>query len=127
MGTVGYSYALERNALFVGKRYIEAVQALCPPGVDATRCLRVHSGTGADTSHVTEMVEFIARLPAEDRLTVVRVVYETMKIIAAPAPEDRLTDEELERLLEAAACSSGSVAAERSATETMASARLRVP
>jgi hypothetical protein len=110
MGTVGYSYALERNALFIGKEYIEAVQAVCPPGVDATRCLRVHSGTGADASHVAEMVEFIATLPADDRLAVLRSVYETIKIIAAPAPEDRMTDEELESILEEAACLSDSVA-----------------
>jgi hypothetical protein len=109
MGTVGYSYALERNALFIGKEYIEAVQAVCPPGVDATRCLRVHSRTGADASHVAEMVEFIATLPPDDRLAVLRSVYETMKIIAAPAPEDRMTDEEIESILEEAACSSDSV------------------
>jgi hypothetical protein len=108
MGTVGYSYALERNALFIGNDYIQAVQAVCPPGVDATRCLRLHSATGADASHVEEMVEFIATLPAEDRLTVLRSAYETMKIIAAPAPEDRMTDEELESILEEAACSSDS-------------------
>jgi hypothetical protein len=102
-GTVGYSYALERNALFVGKDYIDAVQAVCPRGVDATRCLRVHSGLGADVSHVAEMVEFIATLPPGDRLIVLRAVFETMKIIAAPAPEDGMTDEELEGVLGRAA------------------------
>lgn len=103
MGTVGYSYALERNALFVGNEYIDAVRSVCPAGVDASRCLRVHSGTGADVSHVAEMVEFIATLPADDRLAVLRSVYETMKIIAAPAPEDRMADEELGGIFEHAA------------------------
>jgi hypothetical protein len=56
------------------------------------------------------MVEFIATLPADDRLAVLRSVYETIKIIAAPAPEDRMTDEELESILEEAACLSDSVA-----------------
>jgi hypothetical protein len=102
IATVGYSYALERNALFIRKEHIDAVQAVCPPGVDATRCLRVHSGTGADASHVAEMVEFIATLPADDRLAVLIAVYETMKIIAAPRREDRMTDDEIENLLEEA-------------------------
>jgi len=112
IGAVGYSYALERNALFVGKEYIEAVQAVCPPGVDATRCLRVHSRAGTDASHVTEMIEFIATLTPDDRLAVLRSVYETMKIIAAPAPEDRMTDEEIESMLEEAVGSTGSIASD---------------
>jgi hypothetical protein len=103
VGTVGYSYALERNALFVGKDYIDAVQALCPPGVDATRCLRVHSRTGSDPSHVEEMVQFIATLPPNDRLIVLGSVYETMKIVAAPAPEGRMSDDAIESMLEAVA------------------------
>lgn len=110
IGAVGYSYTLERNALFIGKEHIEAVQAVCPPGVDATRCLRVHSRTGTDASHVAEMEEFIATLPPDDRLAVLRSVYETMKIIASLAPEDRMTDEEIEGILEKAARSSDSVA-----------------
>jgi hypothetical protein len=107
IATVGYSYALERNALFIRKEHIDAVQAVCPPGVDATRCLRVHSGTGADASHVVEMVEFIATLPADDRLAVLQAVYETMKIIAAPRREDLMTDGEIENLLEEATRSDG--------------------
>jgi hypothetical protein len=110
VGVVGYSYVLERNALFVGKEYIEAVQALCPPGVDATRCLRVHSNMGADASHVAEMVEFIATLPPDDRLAVLRSVYETMKIIASPSREDFMSDEELESMLKEAAGPSGDAA-----------------
>jgi hypothetical protein len=107
MAPVGYSYALERERI-VYRQGISKRCRPCPPGIDATRCLRVHSRTGTDASHVAEMVEFIATLPPDDRLAILRSVYETMKIIAAPAREDRMTDEEIESILQEAAESSDS-------------------
>ena len=104
IAVVGYSYALERNALFIGQEYIDMVEAVCPPGVVATRCLRVHSGVGADASHVAEMVEFIATLPDDDRLAVIQAVYNTTKIIATTQWEDEMSDEEIDRMLEEARC-----------------------
>jgi hypothetical protein len=100
IGVVGYSFALERNALFIGQEYIDMVDALCPPGVMATRCLRVHSGIGADASHVAEMVEFIATLSNDERLAVIQAVYDTTQIIATTHREDEMNNEEIEYMLD---------------------------
>jgi hypothetical protein len=82
IGCIGYSYCLERIAALKQKSDIEKVEALCPEGVDATRFLRSHSSLGSEASHVDETIEFVASLPADDRIKVVQETYESALIMA---------------------------------------------
>lgn len=82
IGCIGYSYCLERIAALKEKTDIEKVQAMCPAGVDATRFLRSHSSLGSEASHVAETIEFVASLPANDRITVVQETYESSLLLA---------------------------------------------
>src|SRR5215813_14985286 len=82
IGCIGYSYCLERIAALKEKTDIEKVQAMCPAGVDATRFLRSHSSLGSEASHVAETIEFVASLPANDRIRVVRETYESSLLLA---------------------------------------------
>ncbi len=78
---VGYSYCLERIAALKQEADIEKVQALCPKA-DATRFLRSHSCLGSEVSHVEETIEFVASLPASDRISVVQETYRSALIMA---------------------------------------------
>src|SRR5262245_17544476 len=82
IGCIGYSYCLERIAALKEKTDIEKVQAMCPAGVDATRFLRSHSSLGSEASHVAETIEFVASLPANDRITVVQETYQSSLLLA---------------------------------------------
>ncbi len=82
IGCIGYSYCLERIAALKQKTDVEKVQAMCPDGVDATRFLRSHSGLGSEVTHVEETIEFVASLPANDRISVVQETYESALIMA---------------------------------------------
>ena len=82
IGSIGYSYCLERIAALKEKSDIENVEALCPDGVDATRFLRSHSSLGSEASHVDETIDFVASLPANDRTKVVQETYRSALIMA---------------------------------------------
>ena len=82
IGCIGYSYCLERIAALKEKRDIDSVQAICPAGVDATRFLRSHSSLGSEAAHVDETIEFVASLPADDRIKVVQETYRSALILA---------------------------------------------
>jgi len=82
IGSIGYSYCLERIAALKEKSDIENVGALCPDGVDATRFLRSHSSLGSEASHVDETIDFVASLPADDRTKVVQETYRSALIMA---------------------------------------------
>jgi hypothetical protein len=82
IGSIGYSYCLERIAALKEKSDIEKVKALCPDGADATRFLRSHSCLGSEVTHVEETIAFVASLPANDRIKVVRETYESAVIMA---------------------------------------------
>jgi hypothetical protein len=82
IGCIGYSYCLERIAALKEPTDIEKVQALCPEGVDATRFLRSHSCLGSEVSHVEETIEFVASLPANDRIKVVQETYQSAVVMA---------------------------------------------
>jgi hypothetical protein len=82
MGSIGYSYCLERIAALKQETDVEKVQALCPDGVDATRFLRSHSSLGSEVAHVEETIEFVASLPANDRIRVVQETYQSALIMA---------------------------------------------
>ncbi len=82
IGSVGYSYCLERIAALKEESDIESVRALCPDGADATRFLRSHSSLGSEAAHVDETIEFVASLPAHDRIKVVQETYQSALIMA---------------------------------------------
>jgi hypothetical protein len=82
IGCVGYSYCLERIAALKQEGDIAMVKAICPDGVDATRFLRSHSGLGSEAAHVQETIEFVASLPADDRVRVVQETYQSAVIMA---------------------------------------------
>ena len=82
IGCIGYSYCLERIAALKQETDIERVRALCPDGVDATRFLRSHSSLGSEANHVAETIEFVASLPANDRIRVVQETYKSSLILA---------------------------------------------
>ena len=97
---VGYTHALERLSLGAKEEHIQRVEALLPPGINATRCMRVHSSVGADAHHVAENVETIAGLSSAERIRVVRACYETALMIFSPPPEGYHSETELERMFE---------------------------
>ncbi|WP_141688049.1 hypothetical protein [Bradyrhizobium paxllaeri] len=82
IGCIGYSYCLERIAALKQEADVKKVQAMCPDGVDATRFLRSHSALGSEASHVEETIKFVASLPADDRIKVVRETYQSALILA---------------------------------------------
>jgi hypothetical protein len=82
MGCIGYSYCLERIAALKQETDIEKVQAMCLDDVDATRFLRSHNFLGSEAAHVEETIEFVASLPANDRIRIVQETYETALILA---------------------------------------------
>jgi len=85
IAVLGYAYALERFALFQTSSRIEAIEAHLPPGINSTRCLRVHSSVGTDAHHVVESIEFIASLGREDRREIAMAAFETAALMAAPS------------------------------------------
>lgn len=104
IGCIGYSYCLERIAALKQSSDIEKVQVLCPSGVDATRFLRSHSSLGSEASHVEETIEFVASLPASDRISVVQETYQSALILAEGYNHELLKSDaqmldELERTL----------------------------
>lgn len=99
LNCVGYSYTLERLALAIGEEYIQAIEALLPPGTSATRCLRVHSGVGSDVEHVEETVELVAGLTPEERTCVAIACYETALLYFSSPQSGYLSDEELQQIL----------------------------
>jgi hypothetical protein len=104
IGCIGYSYCLERIAALKQEDDIEKVQAMCPGGADATRFLRSHSCLGSEVSHVEETIEFVASLPAKDRISVVQETYKSALIMAEGYNHELLKSEAemLEELQQAA-------------------------
>src|SRR5262245_24547252 len=103
IGCIGYSYCLERIAALKQEVDIAKVRAICPDGVDATRFLRSHSSLGSEASHVTETIEFVASLPANDRIRVVQETYESSLLLAEGYNHELLKSEvEMLEVLQAA-------------------------
>jgi hypothetical protein len=99
VGSVGYAHALERLALLRGDHEIRAIEGALPNGVQATRCLRVHSALGSDTAHVRANVLLTAALGAAERRAIARACYLTARIYFDPACAARLPSFELQALL----------------------------
>ncbi|AFZ34534.1 hypothetical protein Sta7437_0952 [Stanieria cyanosphaera PCC 7437] len=97
---VGYTYTMERLSLGIGKDYIQNVEALLPPKVNATRCLCVHSSVGADADHVDENVSLISQLTPSERTRIARACYETALMCFSPPPEGYISDEELDQIVQ---------------------------
>jgi hypothetical protein len=104
IGCIGYSYCFEATAALKRKPEVDALAALCPIGVDATRFLRTHSGLGSEVDHVEDMIDFIASLPASDRTAIVQATYRTAATMAKGLREDRgLSDSQILAELQTAA------------------------
>jgi hypothetical protein len=88
VGSVGYAHALERLALLRGPAEVRAIEQSLPPGVNATRCLRVHSALGSDSHHVRTNVTTTAALSADERRAVAKACYLTARIYFDPALDD---------------------------------------
>jgi len=88
IGCVGYAHALERLALLRGSAEVRAIELRLPKDVNATRCLRVHSGLGGDRRHVQENVATTSGLSADERRNVVKACYLTACIYFDPALDD---------------------------------------
>lgn len=116
IGCVGYSYALERLAAERNSDEVAAVQSILPPGVNATRCMRVHSASGADAKHVADTIEVVAGLSASERVAVARACYETARFFYAPGPPGPRNDDDIAHLLAAEGTAAGARA--RNATPT---------
>lgn len=99
IASVGYSYAMERLAMSVGERYIQGVEALLPPGINATRCLRLHSGVGSDVEHVQETVEMVAELAPQERVQVTIACYETALLCFSQPNGGYISEAELQGIL----------------------------
>lgn len=97
---VGYTYTMERLSLGIGEDYIQKVENLIPPEINATRCLRVHSAVGADAIHAEENVALIAKLTASERTRIARACYETALMCFSPPPGEYIADEELQQILQ---------------------------
>jgi len=104
VGCIGYSYCFESTAALKQKADVDAMQALCPDGIDATRFMRTHSGMGSEVDHVEDMIDFIAALPAADRIEIVKATYETAVLIAdCLRREGHMPDAEIVAQIQAAA------------------------
>jgi hypothetical protein len=85
VGCVGYAHALERLSLLRGPAELRAIEAALPAGVNATRCLRVHSAVGSDAAHVHDNVRVTAALSANERRQVVIACHRTAQIYFDPS------------------------------------------
>jgi hypothetical protein len=95
----GYIYTIERAGLVNKMELIQKVEALLPPNVNATRCLRVHSSVGAEVGHVKDAVEMLAELTFEELSRVGIACYETALLCFSPPKESYISDDEIQEVL----------------------------
>ncbi len=100
LGVVAYAHAVERLALRADAAYVARVQACMPRGVDATRCLRVHSAAGSDADHVDENVALVAALPAAERSRIALAARDAAQVSSTPSAEGHVSDAWLAGVLE---------------------------
>jgi hypothetical protein len=103
IGCIGYSYCFEYTAAMKPKSQVDAIQALCPEGIDASRFLRTHSSLGSEVGHVEDLIDLIAGLPASDRIEIVKAAYETAATTARLRRDVRKADSTILTQLQAAA------------------------
>ena len=97
---VGYAYTMERLSMGIEEDYIEKVESLIPPKINATRCLRVHSSLGADAHHAEENISLVANLSPAERTRIARACYETALMLFSPPPKGYVSNDELQAKLE---------------------------
>lgn len=97
--SLGYIYALERPASQISAQQVAQIEAMLPPGVFATRCLRVHSAIGSEGGHTADSVRLIAALDAADRIRIARACFQTALLYYRRQPADQPSDEALAALL----------------------------
>jgi hypothetical protein len=95
IAVIGYAYALERLALTVGRPEIEAVERVLPPGVRATRCLRVHSAIGSDDDHVRATIDVLVACTPAERRAVAVAAHHTARLCFEPVEGGHPSDEEI--------------------------------
>jgi hypothetical protein len=97
---VGYSYTAERLGICIGEGYIQSVEALLPPHIKATRCLRVHSAiSSTEVGHVKETLAMIAGLTPEERVRVAKACYQAALLRFSPPKEAYISDREIQNVL----------------------------
>ena len=97
---VGYSYTAERLGICIGEAYINKIEALLPSGINATRCLRIHSAISTtEVQHVKETIEMIAGLTPQERDRVATACYQAALLRFSPPKEDYISDEEIQNVL----------------------------
>jgi hypothetical protein len=96
---LGYCYTLERLAMGIGEKYIQAVEKMLPQGTKATRCLYVHSSLGSEKEHMERTIKMAASLTCEHLVPVLSACYKTALICFSPPKEDYILDEELQNIL----------------------------
>ncbi len=84
IGALAYAHTVERLALRFGRAYLERVESVLPRGVDATRCLRIHSAVGSDVSHVRDNITVIAALPASERIACALACRQIARLSSTP-------------------------------------------
>ena len=99
VGCVGYAHALERLALLSGAAEVSAIEHALPRGVNATRCLRVHSALGSDPDHVRTNVTTTSALSAGERTAIASACHQTSRIFFDPALDDDFHARRLEALV----------------------------
>jgi hypothetical protein len=82
IGCIGYCYCFESTAAIKREPEVKVLEGLCPKGVYASRFLRTHSSLGSELAHVEEMIDFVAGLPASDRIEIVKAAYQTAMTMA---------------------------------------------
>lgn len=96
---IGYTCTMERLSLGIDEAYIQKIEAILPPEVNATRCQRVHSSVGADADHVGENVSLIMELSASERSRIACACYETALMCFSPPSGEYISDEEIAQIL----------------------------
>jgi pyrroloquinoline quinone (PQQ) biosynthesis protein C len=96
---VGYSYTAERLGICIGEGYIHSVEALLPPDINATRCLRAHSVLSTEIEHVKETVAMVAELSLGERDRVAEACYRAAWLRFSPPQEAYISDEEIQNVL----------------------------
>ncbi|APR82112.1 Hypothetical protein A7982_07461 [Minicystis rosea] len=99
IGCVGYAYALERLATTVREEDIRRVEEMLPPGVRATRCLRMHSAEGGDPDHVDEIVALVAGLSGPERTQVAVACHRAARLCFEAPRDGHPSDEAIEAAL----------------------------
>lgn len=78
-GVFGYAYVLEALTAQLTADHLREIQRLVPPGIDITRCLRVHSV--ADQKHLRALIQTVTDCDQEGRELVMAAILETAALI----------------------------------------------